>query len=120
MKSFASFIVAGRVISMNCDLNNIKDVRINEINLIGSVDKSWDIILLGDMFYDDKFANEIAHWIELLHKNGSTIYIGDPGRVYFTKHKVKKRLRNVFAVELPKECQWENNGITQGHVWQYE
>ena len=105
---------------MSCDLNNIKDIHINESNLIGSLDKSWDMILLGDMFYDEEFTNHIAHWIESLHKNGTLIYIGDPGRIYFTKHKVKKRLRNVFAVELPKECQWENNGLTQGHVWQYE
>ena len=115
MKLFTFFLVAGRVIAMNCDLNNIKDIHINHSNLIGSIDNSWDVILLGDMFYDEEFTNHVAHWIESLHKNGTSIY---PGSVYFTKHKVMKRLRKIFAVELPKECQWENNGLTRGFVWQ--
>ena len=71
------------------------------------------------MFYDEEFTNYVGEWIQSLHEHGKTIFVGDPGRLYFTKHILKDRLHNVFTVELPKECQWENNGLTQGYVWQY-
>ncbi len=104
---------------MNSLLNNAKNVHIDTRNLIGQINRSWDIVLLGDMFYDEHFTNTIADWMHKLLTNGTQVLIGDPGRVYFTRHKVRERLNKVFSVELPDQSKWENNGLTQGSVWKY-
>ncbi len=104
---------------MNCSLNKADNVHINTKNLIGEVDTSWDILLLGDMFYDEHFTNTIADWMHKLHANGTEIFVGDPGRVYFTRHSVRQRLKEVFCVDLPEQSRWENNGLTQATVWKY-
>ena len=114
-----SFTVAAKAAEMNCSLNNAKNIHIDTRNLIGQINRSWDIVLLGDMFYDEHFTNTIADWMHKLHTNGTHVLIGDPGRVYFTRHKVREQLNKVFNVELPDQSKWENNGLTQGSVWKY-
>ncbi len=104
---------------MNCQLNNVQNVELTSTNMIGHVEDSWDTVLLGDMFYDEAFANSVAEWVHVLHTSGKTVFIGDPGRLCFIHHKLKDKLTNVLTVNLPEVCQWENNGLTQGFVWKY-
>ncbi len=109
-------VVAETAIEMNAKLNNV-ELEINTSNLIGQVNAEWDVVLFGDLFYDQEFTNQLTDWIEKLHASKKTILIGDPGRIYFSNHPIKENLKLVFQVELHQQSKDENNGLTEGFVW---
>ncbi|KAK6642904.1 hypothetical protein RUM43_004406 [Polyplax serrata] len=81
-----------RAININATLNNlcvhtIKDNVIGKdiddiVLLINGKEMSpkWDIILIGDMFYDTEFSQILFAWLVKLTKMNKIILIGDPGR----------------------------------------
>jgi predicted nicotinamide N-methyase len=46
---------------------------------IGS-DRGWDVVLVGDAFYEKPLADRLLRWLEELAAGGATILLGDPGR----------------------------------------
>ncbi|ELU13871.1 hypothetical protein CAPTEDRAFT_139974, partial [Capitella teleta] len=54
--------VAAVAIDMNAKLNGTK-LSISTDNFIGQPCQRWDVILLGDMFYDPKFADIVFEWL---------------------------------------------------------
>ena len=46
---------------------------------IGS-DRDWDVILVGDAFYEKPLADSLLPWLETLSARGAKILLGDPGR----------------------------------------
>lgn len=107
--------VAIEAIHLNCALNSVSVETITD-DLIGKSDAAeWDVIFLGDMFYDEEFTAKVHDWIDLLMANGKSIFIGDPGRMFLHQHS--KRLLKVFEVELLGTTRKENNGFSHGYVW---
>ena len=51
---------------------------------IGS-DAGWDIVLVGDAFYEKPLADRLLPWLATLARRGALVLIGDPGRSYFPK-----------------------------------
>ena len=51
---------------------------------IGS-DAGWDIVLVGDAFYEKPLADRLLPWLTILARRGAMVLIGDPGRSYFPK-----------------------------------
>ena len=47
----------------------------------------WDIILVGDLFYERPLAERLMAW---LRKQAAVALLGDPGRAYFPKAGVEK------------------------------
>lgn len=103
---------------MNAALNNIT-METSKDNLIGSRNNDWDVVILGDMFYDEHFTNVIHDWLKYLAARKTNVLIGDPGRIYLQNHPIKRQLRKVFDVELTEQNKIENNGLTRGSVWQF-
>ncbi|XP_041378953.1 electron transfer flavoprotein beta subunit lysine methyltransferase-like [Gigantopelta aegis] len=108
--------VAGIAAKMNAKLNDVS-VQIDTCNLIGQTGRGWDVVLLGDMFYDASFADTVIQWVTTLMKNNTEILIGDPGRLPLLTHPVKNTLTKVAEYKLPYELARENNGFTTGTVW---
>lgn len=50
-------------------------------------DGDWDVILVGDLFYERPVAERLLAW---LHTQQATALLGDPGRSYFPKTGVEK------------------------------
>ena len=48
---------------------------------------SWDVILVGDLFYERPLAERLLAWLKPL---GIPALLGDPGRNYFPKSGVEK------------------------------
>jgi len=44
---------------------------------------SWDIIIAGDVFYEQPMSQKIFNWLLNRAREGTEILIGDPGRCYF-------------------------------------
>ncbi|XP_054278695.1 electron transfer flavoprotein beta subunit lysine methyltransferase-like isoform X1 [Macrosteles quadrilineatus] len=90
---------------MNARLNN---VAINITNTdfvsdmkIGTSD-DWDVVLVGDMFYENPLAEELTEWLRLEKEAGKFIYIGDPGRYLFiaAQHKPGNYLEFITRYKL--------------------
>ena len=45
----------------------------------------WDVVLAGDVFYDQAFAARLVPWLSALRARGALVLLGDPGRYYLPK-----------------------------------
>lgn len=103
---------------MNSELN-ATNIEVSASNLIGSYNSQWDVVLLGDMFYDSEFVDVISDWIKVLVRKGITLYVGDPDRLPFMNHPLKYRLKLCAEYQLSENSKFENNGLSTGNVWSY-
>ena len=110
------FTVAIQAIKLNAALNNVT-IATSSSNLIGCIDNQWDIVFLGDMFYNRDFTDTVLDWLTYLADHDTEVLIGDPGRIYLQEHPIRELLTNIYKVNLPERCRMENNGLTQGFVW---
>jgi ETFB lysine methyltransferase len=103
---------------MNARLNNVQ-IETNSNNLINNpCTLDFDLILLGDVFYDEEFAHKLYPWLEFLLKNKKKIIVGDPGR-----HPLKSNILNLKLLqsyELPENSCIENHGFKFSHVWELQ
>ncbi len=109
-----SFPVSLEAVTLNATLNNV-DVETDRRDRIGSCAGQWDVVLLGDMFYDQDITDKVFDWLRYLTSRGTRVFIGDPGRVFLSS--CESRLHRVATYQLPKQAMLENSGLTQGNVW---
>ncbi len=62
------------------------DIAVTQEDLIGR-DGDWDVVLVGDLFYERPLAGRLLAWIKKL---GRPAFLGDPGRSYFPKEGVER------------------------------
>jgi predicted nicotinamide N-methyase len=65
---------------------NSCDISVTQDDLIGAV-LAWDVILVGDLFYERPLAERLLSWLGPL---SIPALLGDPGRNYFPKEHVEK------------------------------
>ncbi|XP_051548479.1 electron transfer flavoprotein beta subunit lysine methyltransferase isoform X2 [Myxocyprinus asiaticus] len=105
---------------LNCDLNNLEHLPCVTENMIGSKPEDWDLILLGDMFYDEDLADSLHKWLNTcIVTHGTQVLIGDPGRAQFESHGIRRLLHQLAHFELPDSVKEENYGLTSSTVWCY-
>lgn len=112
--------VAAVATKVNCELNNLEALPCVTDNMIGSKPDDWDLILLGDMFYDEDLADRLHKWLQTcITTHGAQVLIGDPGRAQFESHDIRKLLHKLAHFELPDSVKEENYGLTNSTVWCY-
>jgi predicted nicotinamide N-methyase len=79
---------------------------------IGS-DHGWDVILVGDAFYEKPLADRLLPWLDTLAARGATILLGDPGRSYFPKN----RFTLLASYQVPVTRALEDTEIKATNVW---
>lgn len=120
-KSLLCSPVAGAAFALNCQLNQIDPLPFHPENLIDEDARCWDLIVLGDMFYDEQLADSLHRWLRrCMEQHGTTVLIGDPGRGHFLGHPIQKQLRQVAQYHLPESSKRENYGLSTSAVWKYE
>lgn len=113
--------VAAVAIQLNCELNNVEPIPCVTENLIGCESEHWDLILLGDMFYDGDLADSLHSWLQRCMKTHKTqVLVGDPGRAQFESHSIKRSMRELAQYTLPESVREENYGLTSSTVWLYK
>ncbi|XP_043944065.1 electron transfer flavoprotein beta subunit lysine methyltransferase isoform X2 [Protopterus annectens] len=113
--------VAEIAIRMNCLLNNVKPFPVFTSNIIGTHLRIWDLILLGDMFYDEELSESLQTWLKkYISVHETLVLIGDPGRPHFISHSIFKQLQKVAEYELPETTREQNYGLTRSCVWKYQ
>ncbi|XP_068624236.1 electron transfer flavoprotein beta subunit lysine methyltransferase-like [Battus philenor] len=100
---------------MNAELNGVK-IEPCVKNLVGASCEEFDVVVVGDMFYDEDFAAVLFQWIQRLADDGKTVMVGDPGRHGLTASR-RALLKLLATYQLSLESRRENNGFTQTTVW---
>ena len=74
----------------------------------------WDVILAGDIFYERDTARRAYDFLSTHAARGATVLIGDPGRSYLPRDK----LRRVAEYSVPVTRDLEDMEIKQTAVWE--
>lgn len=96
----------------NAALNDVSITAL-ETDLVG-VDLGWDVILAGDVFYEDGLGAAIFDWLQTLKARGASVLIGDPGRHYLPKDA----LDPVRQYHVKPDRTLEDLDVSYAKVWQ--
>ena len=103
---------AAAAIRLNAEVNNVSLLETTD-NLVGSDNRGWDVILIGDMCYERPLAESIEIWVRSLVAEGAEAFIGDPGRTYLPKSGLEKVIS--YAVMTTREL--EDTDVRNTSVW---
>jgi predicted nicotinamide N-methyase len=114
-KAGAAHVLAADIDAFACGairLNaaaNTLDIAVTQDDLIGT-DGDWDMVLVGDLFYERPLAERLLAW---LHTLKATALLGDPNRSYFPKSGVS--ILASYSVATSREL--EDSEIRQTGVY---
>lgn len=116
---------AAKVTASDIDAFAIEAIAINasantsiiETRLADLIDapKDWDVILAGDISYEQPLASAATDWLEKLHGQDTKILIGDPGRTYLARD----RLSAIANYKVPVSRDLEDSEIKDASVWTF-
>ncbi|XP_058511830.1 electron transfer flavoprotein beta subunit lysine methyltransferase isoform X2 [Ochotona princeps] len=113
--------LAGVAITLNCELNQLDPVPILTEDILNVEPAQWDLVVLGDMFYDASLADRLHQWLKDCSQTHRTrVLIGDPGRPQFSVHGIQRQLHKLVEYSLPEYTRQENNGLTTSIVWDFQ
>jgi predicted nicotinamide N-methyase len=120
LKAGASHVEAGEIDAIACAAI-AANAAANSLTLsptpadpIGS-DDGWDVILVGDAFYEKPLADRLLPWLDTLAARDATILLGDPGRSYFPKN----RFTLLASYQVPVTRALEDAEIKATNVWRF-
>ncbi|HWU60875.1 MAG TPA: methyltransferase [Ensifer sp.] len=103
----------GTAIALNAGLNEVV-IEYTRDDLVGiAVDA--DVLLAGDVFYDQAFAAALTPWFERLASNGVAVLVGDPGRAYLPKDL----LQALAVYQVPVTRALEDSEVKKTTVWRF-
>ncbi len=105
-----SFAIAA--IALNAALNDVQ-VAIEAGDAIDRADPPWDIVLVGDMCYEQPLAGRLAAWLRQLAQTGVTVLLGDPGRAYLPK----SGLTEIACYRVPTPLDLEDRTERETRIW---
>lgn len=89
-----------------CTLNAVANgvaVDVVEADPIGS-DDGWDVILVGDLWYEPELAGRMEPWLRTLARRGAVVLTGDLGRA----HLPAAGLETLATYEVPTSMDLED------------
>ena len=98
---------------LNAQANKLA-LTVTTDDLIGTLG-DWDIILVGDMCYEQPLAGRIEAWLHACRDEGTDVLIGDPGRTYLPKARLEKLTS--YAVKTARAL--EDTDVRNTSVWQF-
>ena len=99
-------------IALNAAANAVA-VEATREDLLAGAPGRFDIVLVGDLFYERTLAERALAFIEAASANGAEILVGDPRRSYFPKD----RFRAVAEYAVPVTRELEDAEIKRTAVW---
>ena len=73
----------------------------------------WDVVLVGDAFYEKPLADRLLPWLQALAARGAVVLVGDPGRTYMPKSGFLR----LATYEVPVTRALEDSEIKHTSVW---
>jgi predicted nicotinamide N-methyase len=91
---------------------NAVTVTASTRNVIGEAG-AWDVILAGDILYEQPLARRVLDWLRAEVARGVTVLIGDPGRAYLPA----QGLRKVQTCHVPTRKELEDQDVKETSVY---
>ncbi len=82
-------------------------------DLLTAAPPAFETVLVGDLFYERDLAALVLSWLEAARAQGSLVLIGDPGRSYLPKH----RLKSIAEYSVPQTRELEDAETKRSAVW---
>lgn len=98
---------------INAEQNGVELSILQDDLLSGADPRRWDVILAGDIFYERDTAQRAFDFLQRHTVNGATVLIGDPGRSYLPRDK----LRRIADHSVPVTRDLEDADIKKTAVW---
>lgn len=105
--------VAGTAMALNREINDVW-FEITSQDISGEIG-DWDIVLVGDVFYEKDTVDQILPWLKALHRNGILVLFGDPGRFYLKDLGLEPIA--IYAAETTGIM--EDSDLRNARVWRF-
>jgi len=104
--------IAVEAIGLNAGLNGVA-VEATGADLLAVPPGAFDLVLIGDLFYERPLAEKVLAFAEAARAQGADVLVGDPRRSYFPKEKFAA----VAHYEVPVTRELEDAEIKRSAVW---
>jgi len=99
-------------VRLNAALNGV-DIATTADNLLAKAPETFDVVLVGDLFYERALADLVSRYIDQAAAQGALVLIGDPQRNYFPKG----RFTSAAHYRVPVTRELEDAEIKLTAVW---
>jgi predicted nicotinamide N-methyase len=100
-------------IALNARANGV-EVESTADDLLGLAPDAFDVVLVGDLFYERALADAVLRYARAAKAQGGQVLVGDPRRSYFPKDAFTQ----VAAYAVPVTRELEDAEIKHTAVWQ--
>ena len=97
---------------LNAEANGVT-VAVTAEDLLARAPDPYDVILVGDLFYEKALADHVLAYIEAATARGADVLIGDPQRNYFPRDRFQK----IAEYHVPVTRELEDSEIKRTAVW---
>ncbi len=101
-------------VHLNAGANSVT-VETTSEDLLAAAPGPFDVVLVGDLFYERQLADRVLAYIEQARALGATILIGDPQRNYFPL----RRFTAVADYQVPVTRELEDQVIKRTSIWRF-
>lgn len=106
--------VAAAAIALNAEANGlVLDVVTDDI--MGQVADRWDVVIAGDVFYENPMAQRAEAWFTALAARGVTVLFADPGRTYLPKRGIE----DLVDYDVPTSLELEDKPHRKTTVYRF-
>jgi predicted nicotinamide N-methyase len=99
-------------ITLNAAVNSVVVAATNQ-DLLAAAPARYDLILVGDLFYERLLSERVLAFLEAAHSQGAAVLVGDPCRSYFPM----ERFIQVVEYSVPVTRDLEDMEIKRTAVW---
>ncbi len=103
---------AAAALGLNAALNSVA-LTVVEDDLIGRSNPGWEVVLAGDVCYEQPTAGRIEDWLRRLAAGGALVLLGDPGRSYLPGRGLERLA--AYSVKTSREL--EDTDLRNAVVW---
>jgi predicted nicotinamide N-methyase len=104
----------GAACALNAEANGV-EVAFTDANLLKAPAPPCDVILAGDICYEQPLASQVLAWLLAARDRGTRVLIGDPGRSYFPK----EGLTSLATYQVPTTRELEDFAVKKTGVWAF-
>lgn len=107
--------LAATAARLNGGLNGVT-LQTTAHDLLAEPPAAYDVILVGDLFYEATLARRVMAFIDAAAARGAQILVGDPQRSYFPID----RFERLTEYTVPVSRQLEDAEIKQTAIWRHK
>lgn len=102
----------GAAVALNAEANGVS-LAFTADNLLEAPPPPVELILAGDVFYEQPMAGRVLVWLQQARAAGTRVLVGDPGRTYVPK----AGLTLLAEYQVPTTRELEDLAVKRTRVW---